>query len=194
MQAPICPVCLELLIYPQVGTCGHSICGICKLRLNQETCPLCRKQSYWVLNFTLVEMMTSISSHFNFQVRKSQFDLMTRPRSLIAKLEELHGTGRVRLLENQFSEELAVIFILAALKSTTEGKTFSEYLSVIPDTLIIQTPFNGSIYKHARTNSFLFSFAFQETLYIVYSDTKDLLIGCHNELFSEIPVSEIVVN
>jgi len=45
-----CPVCRELLIEPEMFTCGHTLCKICtsdqKKMYSGSTCPVCRTSSY----------------------------------------------------------------------------------------------------------------------------------------------------
>ena len=55
-----CFVCFEELEEPYVGACGHSICLACLNKLGQEekkTCPKCRRDVTWTINYQLRELL-----------------------------------------------------------------------------------------------------------------------------------------
>lgn len=53
-----CPICLDICVNPQVGTCGHSVCGPCASEMpSPKCCPQCRKQTTFSVNFALRDLI-----------------------------------------------------------------------------------------------------------------------------------------
>ena len=91
-EAPECGICYEVLIEPQVGHCGHSICLLCWYRLDyhgtslaDKGCPLCKKISPWQPNFQLREFIQCCPSY----VERKTHIWKTIPEEVIKKTEKV---------------------------------------------------------------------------------------------------------
>lgn len=60
--SPECPVCFQLPHDAFVTTCGHSVCGDCKMKLENQKpikCPLCNLETLFVPNYFLRELLNN---------------------------------------------------------------------------------------------------------------------------------------
>jgi len=78
-----CVICLEKMVNPVVGKCGHSICGECCNKLVNRKCPTCRTTTYFSKNYDLMKTLDTLgyTSDPNFKLNKEKMEENTESES-----------------------------------------------------------------------------------------------------------------
>lgn len=121
-----CPVCLDLFVEPQVGTCGHTVCKPGSKALHANQCPQCRKRVRFSTNFALMALVREQKSE-EYQAREKAIQLESCPQAYVADMCETWPDTKV--LNSNYDKATILQFLKHIRTSIEEKKNFNQIMT-----------------------------------------------------------------